>query len=159
MPPMFGLSLDCDSPILRGGGNKWGCSSDSLRYHRKHSATGVLLPLSRDRGGSSVMSLRVFLLFWGGGKGGKERRQNLSLGAEIATEIRMRLRKSVCSYAGYSWHIRDPDARISMTTALGCPGQKLYAWRLFCSFRQGTAGMSRDLSLGRPGLWVQEWGY
>ena len=30
---------------------KWGCSSDSLRYHRKHSATGVLLHLSRDRGG------------------------------------------------------------------------------------------------------------
>ena len=28
-----------------------GCSSDSLRYHRKHSATGVLLRLSRDRGG------------------------------------------------------------------------------------------------------------
>ena len=31
--------------------SKWGCSSDSLRYHRKHSATGVLLHLSRDRGG------------------------------------------------------------------------------------------------------------
>ena len=30
---------------------KWGCSSDSLRYHRKHSATGVLLHLSRDMGG------------------------------------------------------------------------------------------------------------
>ena len=30
---------------------KWGCSSDSLRYHRKHSATGVLLHLSRARGG------------------------------------------------------------------------------------------------------------
>ena len=29
-------------------GKKWGCSSDSLRYHRKHSA---LLHLSRDRGG------------------------------------------------------------------------------------------------------------
>ena len=29
----------------------WGCSSDSLRYHRKHSATGVLLHQSRDRGG------------------------------------------------------------------------------------------------------------
>ena len=33
---------------------KWECSSDSLRYHRKHSATGVLLHLSRDRGGISV---------------------------------------------------------------------------------------------------------
>ena len=32
-------------------GKKWGCSSDSLRYHRKHSATGALLHLSRDRGG------------------------------------------------------------------------------------------------------------
>ena len=32
-------------------GKKWGCSSDSLRYHRKHCATGVLLHLSRDRGG------------------------------------------------------------------------------------------------------------
>ena len=31
-------------------GRKGGCSSDSLRYHRKHSATGVLLHLSRDRG-------------------------------------------------------------------------------------------------------------
>ena len=33
-------------------GMKWGCSSDSLRYHRKHSATWVLyfLHLSRDRG-------------------------------------------------------------------------------------------------------------
>ena len=38
---------------------KWGCSSDSLRYHRKHSATGVLLHLSRDRGGISVGSLRL----------------------------------------------------------------------------------------------------
>ena len=28
-----------------------GCSSDTLRYHRKRSATGVLLHLSRDRGG------------------------------------------------------------------------------------------------------------
>ena len=28
-------------------GKKWGCSSDSLRYHRKHSATGVLPHLSR----------------------------------------------------------------------------------------------------------------
>ena len=32
-------------------GRQGGCSSDSLRYHRKHSATGVLLHLSRDRGG------------------------------------------------------------------------------------------------------------
>ena len=31
--------------------SKWGCSSDSLRCHRKHSAIGVLLHLSRDRGG------------------------------------------------------------------------------------------------------------
>ena len=36
---------------------KWGYSSDSLRHHRKHSATGVLLHLSRDRGGISVRSL------------------------------------------------------------------------------------------------------
>ena len=40
-------------------GKKWGCSSDSLRYHRKHSATGVLLHLSRDRGGISVGSLSL----------------------------------------------------------------------------------------------------
>ena len=33
-------------------GKKWGCSSDSLRYHRKHSATGVLLHLSCDWGGN-----------------------------------------------------------------------------------------------------------
>ena len=32
-------------------GNEWGCSSDSPRYNRKDSATGVLLHLSRDRGG------------------------------------------------------------------------------------------------------------
>ena len=31
-------------------GEKWGCSSDSLRYHRKHSATGVARQVSRDRG-------------------------------------------------------------------------------------------------------------
>ena len=31
-------------------GKKWGCSSDGLRYHRKHIATGVLLHQSRDRG-------------------------------------------------------------------------------------------------------------
>ena len=28
-------------------GNKWGCSSDSLRCHRKHSAPGVLQEVSR----------------------------------------------------------------------------------------------------------------
>ena len=32
-------------------GKKWGCSSDSLRYHWKHTATGVLQHLSRYRGG------------------------------------------------------------------------------------------------------------
>ena len=37
-------------------GKKWGCSSDSLRNHRKHSATGILLHLSRDSGGISVGS-------------------------------------------------------------------------------------------------------
>ena len=40
---------------------KWGCSSDSLRYHRKHSATGVLLHLSHHRGGISVGSLSTWL--------------------------------------------------------------------------------------------------
>ena len=50
-PPLLGLSLNCDRPFLR---KKWGCSSDSLRYHRKHSATGVLLHLSRDRGGGRL---------------------------------------------------------------------------------------------------------
>ena len=38
---------------------KWGCSSDSLQYHRKHSATGVLLHLSRDRGAISVGTKRM----------------------------------------------------------------------------------------------------
>ena len=28
----------------------WGYSSESLRHHRKHVATGVLLHMSRDRG-------------------------------------------------------------------------------------------------------------
>ena len=37
-------------------GKKWECSSDSLRYHREHSATGVLLHLSRDRGGGVFRS-------------------------------------------------------------------------------------------------------
>ena len=52
------LSLDCDRPFL--GKEVVGCSSDSLRYRRKHSATGVLLHLSRDRGGGgiSVRSVR-----------------------------------------------------------------------------------------------------
>ena len=41
-------------------------------------------------------------------------------------------------WAGYSWNIRDPDVRISLTLALGCPRQKLHArcllagnWRPF----------------------------
>ena len=38
-------------------GKKSGCSSDSLRDHRKNSVTGVLLHLSRDRGAISVASL------------------------------------------------------------------------------------------------------
>ena len=43
---------------VRFYGKKWGCSGDSLRYPRKHSATRVLLHLSRDRGGGiSVGSL------------------------------------------------------------------------------------------------------
>ena len=49
MPPLVGLSLDRERPFFLG--KKWGCSSDSLRYHRKRCATGVLLHLSRDRGG------------------------------------------------------------------------------------------------------------
>ena len=54
---LLGLSLECDGSFLR---KKWGCSSDSLRCHRKDSATGVLLHLSRGRGegGISVGSLR-----------------------------------------------------------------------------------------------------
>ena len=54
---------------------KWGCSSDSLRYHRKHSATWVLLHLSRNRGGvfrsghygstlSTLFARPFFLLFF-----------------------------------------------------------------------------------------------
>ena len=35
-------------------GKKWECSSDSLRCHRKHSATRVLPHLSRDRGGGGI---------------------------------------------------------------------------------------------------------
>ena len=35
-------------------GKKWGCSSNSLRYHRKHSATEVLLHLSHDEGGVGI---------------------------------------------------------------------------------------------------------
>ena len=50
---------------------------------------------------------------------------------------------------GYSWDIRDPDVGISLTRAMGCPREKLYA-SLFC-FRQGLAGMSRIFGSGRPG--------
>ena len=49
-PPPRSLSLDRDDrPLVYG--KKWGCSSNSLRCHRKHKAPGVLLHLSRDRGG------------------------------------------------------------------------------------------------------------
>ena len=61
----FRDKLLCDTPLVRPvwiaighfSEKNWGCSSDSVRYHRKHSATGVLLHLSRDRGGISVGSL------------------------------------------------------------------------------------------------------
>ena len=52
--------------IVHFYGKKWGCSSDSLRCHRKHSATGVLLHLSCDKGGISVGSLRESLHVWNG---------------------------------------------------------------------------------------------
>ena len=63
----IGDTISCDAPYSAIGfspcyaclwiaighfqGKKWRCSSDSLRYHMKHSATGVLLHLCRDRGG------------------------------------------------------------------------------------------------------------
>ena len=41
----------------------------------------------------------------------------------------------------------------------GMSGKKLYAQRLFLLFRQGMplAGMSRDLGLGHPPIWVSTW--
>ena len=42
--------------------SKWGCSSDSLRYHRKHNATGVLLHLGISVGSLSFLS--ISLLFF-----------------------------------------------------------------------------------------------
>ena len=45
-PTLLSLSLDCDRPFLHR--KKWGYSSASLRCHRKHSATGVLLQASRE---------------------------------------------------------------------------------------------------------------
>ena len=42
-------------------GKKWGCSSDSLRYHGKHSATGVLLHLKMPWSSSE---LRDFKSSW-----------------------------------------------------------------------------------------------
>ena len=45
----FRGKLFCDTPLVRSVfglqkaifyGKKWGCGSDSLRYHRKHSAKG-----------------------------------------------------------------------------------------------------------------------
>ena len=56
--PLVGLVLDCDRPFF---------TKRSLRYHREHSATGVLLHLSRDSGGGGhvgrliKVSKRVFL--------------------------------------------------------------------------------------------------
>ena len=38
---------------------KWGCSSESLRYHKKHSSSRVLLHVSRDGGVISVGSPRA----------------------------------------------------------------------------------------------------
>ena len=52
--PLARPVLECNRPLLQ---KEVGCSSDSLRYYRKHSATGVLLHLSRDRRGISVGSL------------------------------------------------------------------------------------------------------
>ena len=40
----------------------------------------------------------------------------------------------------------------SGTQTSGYPGQKLYAGGLFCCFRHGVAGMSRDLGQDVPGL-------
>ena len=48
IPPLQGLFW---TAIGHFYGNKWGCSSDSLRHHRKHSATEVVRQVSRDRGG------------------------------------------------------------------------------------------------------------
>ena len=48
--------------IGRFYGRNWGCSRDSLRYRRKHSATGLVRQVSRDTGGGiSVGSLRGLL--------------------------------------------------------------------------------------------------
>ena len=57
--PVFGPA------IVQFDGEKWGCSSDRLRCHRKHSPTGVLLHLSHDRGGGgiSVGSL-IIAVYW-----------------------------------------------------------------------------------------------
>ena len=47
IPPLQGLPLDCDRPLLW---KEVGCSSDSLRYHREHSVIGVVRQVSRDMG-------------------------------------------------------------------------------------------------------------
>ena len=41
-------------------GKKWGCSSDTLRYHRKHSVTGLTRQVSRNRGGGVVSLVPIF---------------------------------------------------------------------------------------------------
>ena len=46
-------------------GKKWGgCSSDSLRYHRKRSATGLLLHMSRDKAGGYFGRVTFPLFFF-----------------------------------------------------------------------------------------------
>ena len=54
-----------------------GCSSDSLRYHRKHSATGVLLHLSRDKGGPcpTLSFLSLFFFSFENGKGNPDNKR------------------------------------------------------------------------------------
>ena len=48
MPLLTGLSLDCDRPFLRKEG---GPQQRQSAIPQEHSATGVLLHLSRDGGG------------------------------------------------------------------------------------------------------------
>ena len=57
----FFLRCPPSNACLRGAtghfyGKKWGCSRDTLRYHRENSATGVVRQVSRNRGGIPVRS-------------------------------------------------------------------------------------------------------
>ena len=54
-------------------------------------------------------------------------------------------------HLGHFWDIRDPRGGISLTLALGCPGQSLYARRLSLLFSTENDQDVPQFGSGRPG--------